>query len=66
MMEAYAAYEARVGVIPVPEGFNAAERIAALGWKAFLDQHGLMLAGIGLLFVMLLGGGVILVVRRQR
>ncbi|WP_429910644.1 sulfatase-like hydrolase/transferase [Glycocaulis sp.] len=66
MMEAYAAYEARVGVIPVPEGFNAAERIAALGWKAFLDQHGLMLAGIGLLFVMLLGGGLILVLTRQR
>lgn len=66
MMEAYAAYEARVGVIPVPDGFNAAERIAALGWKAFLDQHGLMLIGLGVLVLMLLGGGLILVLTRQR
>ncbi|MFC4726294.1 sulfatase-like hydrolase/transferase [Glycocaulis abyssi] len=66
MMEAYAAYEARVGVIPVPEGFNAAERIAALGWKAFLDQHGLMLIGLGMLVLALLGGGLILVLTRQR
>lgn len=66
MMEAYRAYEARVGVIPVPDGFNSSERIAALGWKAFFDQHGLMLAGLGMLVVMLLGGGLILVLTRQR
>lgn len=66
MMEAYLAYEARAGVIPVPDGFNAAERIAALGWKAFLDQHGMALAGLALLVLALLAGGAVLIVRRQR
>lgn len=66
MMEAYLAYEARAGVIPVPDGFNAAERIAALGWKAFFDQHGMTLFGLAVLVLALLAGGAVLIVRRER
>ena len=66
MMEAYLAYEARAGVIPVPADFNGEERIAALGWDAFLRRNGALLTGLGLLLVVMLAGGTILIVRRQR
>jgi len=66
MMEAYLAYEARAGVIPVPVDFNGEERIAALGWDAFLRRHGGLLTGLGLLLLVMLGGGAMLIARRQR
>ncbi|MGP1276287.1 MAG: sulfatase-like hydrolase/transferase [Caulobacterales bacterium] len=66
MLEAYAAYEARVGVIPVPDDFNAAERIAALGWQAFLRQNRPVFIGAGLLLLALLAGGVLLLANRRR
>lgn len=66
LMAEYAAYEARAGVIPVPEDFNAAERIAAHGWAASIRQYGPWLAGLGALVLVLLAGSALVIARRRR
>ena len=63
MMAEYQAYEARVGVLPVPADFDAGQRIKMRGWRAAARDYGVWLA----LTVFALAGLVVgLVVWRRR
>ena len=63
MLADYAAYEARVGVAPVPEGYDMQRQLAA---NVLARQAPTLLAAAGIALLAMAGAGVLLWRRLRR
>lgn len=66
LMAEYRAYEARVGVLPVPDSYDGGGRLARMGWAGFFRDYGAWMVLGGLVLLAALAGLVAVIARLMR